>query len=61
MLGGTPSPFPAEPEHGRRSPEVLSAARFRLSVVGVWIPDEWRPSASAAGRDCANGKARMGS
>ena len=22
--------------------EVRSAARFRLSVVSVWIPDEWR-------------------
>ena len=29
--------------------EVRSAARFPLSVVGVWIPDEWRASASAAG------------
>ena len=41
--------------------EVRAAARFRLSVVGVWMPDEWRASASAAGGDGANGKARMDS
>ncbi len=32
-----------------------------IAVVGGWTPDEWRASASAAGGDCANGKARMGS
>jgi len=40
--------------------EVRSATRFRLSVVGVWMPDELRASASATGGDGANGKARMG-
>ena len=39
--------------------EVRSAARFRLSVVGVWILDPWR--ASTAGGDGANWKGRMGS
>ena len=38
-----------------------AAARFRLSIAGLWIPDEWRVPASAAGGDCANGEARMGS
>ena len=35
--------------------EVRSAARFPLSVVGVWIPAEWRVSKARAG------KARMDS
>src|ERR1019366_660914 len=30
--------------------EVRSAARFRLSVVGAWIPDEWRASAKVGRR-----------
>src|ERR1039457_7430236 len=40
--------------------EVRSAARFRLSFAGLWIPDEWRASASVARGACAHGKARMG-
>src|SRR5438128_1289483 len=31
--------------------EVRFGARFPSSVVGVWIPDEWHASASAAGGD----------
>ena len=38
--------------------EVRSAARFPLSVVRVWIPDEWPASTTAAGSYGANGKAR---
>jgi hypothetical protein len=40
--------------------EVRFAARFRLSVAGVRIPEERSASAGAAGGDGANGKARMG-
>jgi hypothetical protein len=40
--------------------EVRSAALFPLSVVGVWISDEWRPSASAAGGEFTNGIDRVG-
>src|SRR5664279_2959115 len=39
--------------------EGRSAARVPLSGIGVWIPDEWRASESAASGDCGNGKARM--
>ena len=41
--------------------EVRSSVRFPLGFEGVWIPVEWRASASAAASDCGNGKAGMGS